>query len=627
MSKRYDKNLQLWAVDSPKEALMLPYVNVGDYSPFLTKSGELNLLIGKTPLHDSQNALAEAEAWVKTIEFGKCQLCFVYGIGLGYSYLALRSWLKKSKNRMVVFLEDDLGVIREFMGTEVATKLLKDSQARLHYVSENSENDHFFKMLYWLFPLMPVAIACLPSYRKMKHKKFEELKHSISFTNSYHNSMLDEYINFGGPFFFNYYQNLLQLPQAHEGTKFFGKFKNVPAIICGAGPSLEKQMKQLKGLKNKALIFGCGSAMNALNAAGILPHFGAAIDPNPTQIIRLRENSAKNVPYFYRNRVHPEALTHVKGPRLYITGCGGYDLGNWFDSKLGIKTKELEEGYNVVNLSIEIAKQLGCNPIIIAGCDLAYTGLKSYAEGVEDNVKVTISQITTHDDFDQQAIVKPDVFGHPTYTLWKWVAEADWIGDFAKGNRKIRVVNATEGGIGFPGVENRSLQECIDTFLKQDYDLQPRIDTLVNETSLGRISQKKIIRLMEELSESFKKCQEHLTTLIEESVETGRRIAHTREVPDILHSGAFALAEFELSEEIAYTYLLNNFNSIFSLLLSREYDTVRNKMPRTHDWKKLLKTIEISNKKFNLLRNTCKANVAIIRWAIEKLTNPRAVFE
>lgn len=626
MNRRYVKNLQKWAVDAPKEALMLQFLEEDGHRHVLTKKGEPNLLVGENPLHDPEDAMEEAITWAKNIDFQKCELCFVYGVGLGYSYLALRPWLKKNKNRMVVFLEDDLAVIKEFMSTEIAGKLLKDSQARLHYVSNLSESDHFFKTLYWNFALTPLVITCIPGYQKMKSKKFDELKHSISFTNAYHNSMVDEYVNFGGPFFFNYYQNLLQLPLACEGNKFFGKFKNVPAIICGAGPSLEKQMEQIRGLTEKALIFGCGSAMNALNAAGILPHFGAAIDPNPTQILRLKNNAADKVPYFYRNRVHPEALSHVKGPRLYITGCGGYDLGNWFEDRLKIKRTELEEGYNVVNLSIEIAKQLGCNPIIVLGCDLAFTGLKAYASGVEENSKVTISQITKNEDFDQQAILKHDIYGHPTYTLWKWVAEASWIGEFAQINKKIKVLNATEGGIGFPDVKNVTLQSCIDTYLQNSYDLQSRVDKLVEDTSLKHIPQKKIIHLMQELSDSFARCEGFLTTLINESVEASQRAKKEHAPPEIIHTGAFALAEFELSEEVAYTYLLSNFNSVFSLLLSREYDAVRNKMPRTPDWKKFIKNIEIGNKKFNLLRNTCKANCAIIRWAIEKLTNPQAEF-
>ena len=44
--------------------------------------------------------------------------------------------------------------------------------------------------------------------------------------------------------------------------------------------------------------------------------------------------------------------------------------------------KDLEEGHNVVNFSLSIAKALGCNPIILAGVDLALTDEKAYPPGI-----------------------------------------------------------------------------------------------------------------------------------------------------------------------------------------------------------------------------------------------------
>ena len=618
MSKRFDRNVEKWAEMAPRESALLSFYEDETCKFAKTELGELNLQIGDFLLHSPKGAMQEALQWADQIEFKKCELCFVYGVGLGYAYTALRPWLKKNKNRMVVFLEDNLSVIKSFMETETASKMLRDLQVRLHFISGISLEDPFFKSLYWSYALRPVVIACLPSYQEMKKEKFENLSHGISFTNAYHNAMVDEYVNFGGPFFFNFYRNLLNLQLSYEGNKFFGKFKNVPAIICGAGPSLDKQMDQLQTLSKKALLFGCGSGMNALNAAGIKPHFGAAVDPNPTQSIRLKTNSAGGIPYFYRNRVNSEALNLISGPRLYVSGCGGYDLPDFFEDQLKIKRTELDEGYNVVNLAIDIAKQLGCNPIIVTGCDLAYTDLKSYAQGVEGDASVTVSQIVTNEDYDQQAILKTDMKGRPVYTLWKWIAEAEWISDFAKKNKDVTILNASEGGIGFPDVVNVTLQECIDNYLSHDFDLHERIYELVKKTSLARISKKKIISLMLEISKSFERCEEFLTTLAEEGIEVIRKTKELESIPTSIQSGAFALAEVELTEEPAYIYLLANFNAVFSLLLGREFEAVHNRMPRTPDWKKLIKKIQISNKKFYFLRNTCRANRAIIDWALRQ---------
>ena len=45
----------------------------------------------------------------------------------------------------------------------------------------------------------------------------------------------------------------------------------------------------------------------------------------------------------------------------------------------------------------------------------------------------------------RQTLLKTDIYGKPIYTLWKWIAEANWIGDFAKAHPDITVINATEG--------------------------------------------------------------------------------------------------------------------------------------------------------------------------------------
>ena len=618
MTDRFDRNLQKWAVTSPKEALMLPFLIVEEHSVCSTRAGEDNLLIHHTPLHSMESAKNEAAEWAATLNFQKCELCYVYGIGLGYPYMALRAWLKKNKKRMIVFLEDDLGVIKRFMETEIAEKFLKDPQVRLHFHSGVDGQDQFLDALYWNFALSPILITALPSYKTMKAKQFEELSHKISFTHAHNNATVDEYVQFGIRFYYNFYVNLLRLPEAFAGNKLFGKFKGIPAMICGAGPSLGKQMEQIAKLSNRTIIFGCGSAMNALNAAGIKPHFGAAIDPNAEQLKRLENNSADGVPYFYRNRLFPKALDNVKGPRLYITGGGGYEVSDWFEDKLKIARRELEEGHNVVNFSIELAKQLGCNPIVLVGCDLAFTGMKAYADGIVNDATVTVPEITVCEEFDDQAIVHPDIFGQPTYTLWKWISEANWIGDFAKLNKKLKVFNATEGGIGFPDVPNITLEMFVEKYLKDTFDLKNRIDEQIKLSPLKGITLKKIESLLDEMFKSLQRSEQFIQTLLTENNAAIQKAKETQSLPEAPHTGAFALAEFELSEEPAFLYVLSTFNSVYTLLLTRESEEIRNHMPRTPHWKKFIKTLELNNKKFNFLLKCSLVNRKLIQEAMKQ---------
>ena len=82
-----------------------------------------------------------------------------------------------------------------------------------------------------------------------------------------------EYLIQGRPYYSNFYKNLFELPKAKPASSLFSKFDKVPAIICGAGPSLEKNLPLLGTLKDRAIIFAGGTAMNALNAQGMLSTF------------------------------------------------------------------------------------------------------------------------------------------------------------------------------------------------------------------------------------------------------------------------------------------------------------------------------------------------------------------
>ena len=84
-----------------------------------------------------------------------------------------------------------------------------------------------------------------------------------------------------GVFFESFYRNIFHLPESYSCNGLAGQFANVPAIICGDRPSLHKNIELLKTLTDRALIFAGNFLLNILNEYGIIPHFGAGVDPNP----------------------------------------------------------------------------------------------------------------------------------------------------------------------------------------------------------------------------------------------------------------------------------------------------------------------------------------------------------
>ena len=386
MKSVFNRHLEMWAKERPVHALQVQAVNAKNYRRLASPQGS-NLKMPWGKLY-SDHPLLEAENWFSSLRLEGIKLLYVYGVGLGYYYEVLKKWLKEDEERHVVFLEDDLAVLKRFFEEPHAEVLLTHNQVTVCYLHDIEDKHGVLETLYWSFVLTPFLFTSLRSYELEKPKQYEAFRYKISYSTTMKNALVEEYLRYGVGFFRNFYRNILELDTSYWGNALFGQFPGIPAVICGAGPSLEQQLPLLKYLKNKALVFAGGSSLNAVSAHGILPHFGAGIDPNPTQYLRLTASEAFEVPFFYRSRMQHDAFRKIPGFRLYISGAGGYDVAEWYEKTFNLEAEFLDEGHNVVNFCTEIATRLGCNPIIYIGMDLAFTGMKAYSRGNEEQVEV-----------------------------------------------------------------------------------------------------------------------------------------------------------------------------------------------------------------------------------------------
>ncbi len=591
--KQFHKNLDKWAKVHPKEAVMLPYVDCDDIEFCKTIEGEWNLkrkINGNWQfIHSPSGAKKEAEKWFSSLKLTNIKVLYVYGVGLGYYHEAAKEWLKQSKDNHLVFLEDDPTMIHRLLETENGTNILKDKQTQLYFFHTIDDNDPTLNEVYWDYVLHPISVSSLHFYKKIKPEKFNDLNLKITYDTSLKNSLLEEYLRLGASFFRNFYSNIYSLPEASLGNALWGKFKNIPAIICGAGPSLENNISILKTLKEHAIIFAGSSAINAVTSGGVTPHLGAGIDPNMAQEERLSKVKDLTFPFLYRNRMYHPALNLVKGAKLYVTGAGGYDIAEWFEQCFGIEQDKMEEGRNVVNFCMEIAHKMGCNPIIFVGLDLAYTGQKAYTEGVVENAKeISIPW----------EVIEKDIHGKPIYTLWKWVAESRWIGDFAKEHPEITLLNATEGGIGFPNVPNKPLKDVSQRYLSQKHQLHARIQKEIDAGRLNHVTKQKIDQAMTTLLESLHKCLKYLDVLVEGTQST-----------------QMTIAEAEIVEEPGYQHVLNVFSLASSKMLYKELRRIETGTLSKE--KKAQKLTDLHKKKYQFLHQVASLNIHLIQQALK----------
>jgi antitoxin component YwqK of YwqJK toxin-antitoxin module len=511
MSKNssFSERLERWSKLNPVAAKQIEELTLKEYFITANEDGKPNL-IKKTGdyidhVHSLENPEKQAQQWFLNLKLENVFVLYVYGIGLGYYYDVIKPWLKENPYRKVVFLEDNLEVIKNFLETERSEEFLYDKQAKLFHFRWDTSYFNFY-FITSLFGVSPLKFVASNFYTRTQNDKVSELYTHLAYFHEYRGALSVEYLTLNANgYTSNFYKNLMFLPDAKEASKLKGSFQGIPAIICGAGPSLGKNMHVLKTLSNKALIMAGGTSMNALNGSGFIPHFGVGIDPNPSHYNRLISNLAFDVPFFYRSRMYNEALKTVHADKIYINGAGGYKIPNYFEEKLGLDSHEnMAEGHNVINFNIEIAKALGCNPIIIVGVDLAYSNNENYAPGIVPHALQDPKNAFLTKSKHEELLVKNDIYGQPVYTLWKWVNESLWFSQFADRNSDIKILNCTEGGIGFERIPNMSLKDAADKFLIKDFDFASLIHGSLQNASMPKdLKIPKIIDCFESFARSL----------------------------------------------------------------------------------------------------------------------------
>ena len=214
----------------------------------------------------------------------------------------------------------------------------------------------------------------------------------------------------------NLFANVQKISKAFDVGLWKDAFIGVPAVVCGAGPSLSTQRQNLHQIEDRALIFAGGSTITALDQMGIIPHIAFAIDPNNEEYDRLRHSHCFTAPLIYGNRVQKDIFRFFTGFSGYIRTETGGLFEVFLDDKLGIKDygilKHLsEEALSVTTIALMTAIYFGCDPIYFAGVDLSlkkearYSGniLSSWENALQKDEMQLVKWMMERDVIDQVA--------------------------------------------------------------------------------------------------------------------------------------------------------------------------------------------------------------------------------
>lgn len=452
-----------------------------------------------------------------------CDVICVYGSDIEPLYKACASWLKKEENRFLLVVEDDE---QKFLQSKECS-FAKDPKVRiLYYKIEDTE---IFSHIAWEFVFLRFAyLSSSPSLQNLAHNFFTQLEH---FYTGVH-LLASDCEDMGLKVLRNVVHNLAMLPEAKLGQSLEGACAHMPAIVCGAGPSLNASIPSLSALHDKALLIAGGTAVPALKAQGITPHLIAHMDPDPPRE-RFRQQECVGVPFFYQSRFCHGLLKHVHAPLIWFPDSGNYPLEAWASSECGIFSERFDAGWTVANFCTAIAEHLGCSPIIFVGMDFSCEKQTPYASGIAGK-----------EHRDSLIEIEKDKL----YSRKDWLMSAEWMRAFAEKKGQTCFINATAGGIDIPGIERRMLAEISDS-LHGQWDIPGIVHALVMRASSSGVNTQKVQKVRDILKQSFHKSLELCDQLL--------KVWEKYYPQSALEKGEYILLEHELEQEIAHVYFLS----------------------------------------------------------------------
>jgi hypothetical protein len=187
-------------------------------------------------------------------------------------------------------------------------------------------------------------------------------------------------IRFAAPYLRNSLRNLPLVLEEANVEALFDAFADVPAVIVGAGPSLDRNVAHLARQRRGILLIATDTALRPLLAAGLAPDIVVAVDPGELNARHLEGLTVGASSFLVAEpAVAPSSLAAFKG-RIFTFRVGTAHPWPWLRAH-GMSPAVLSTWGSVATSAFDLALRAGCNPIAFAGMDLAYTGGRPYCRG------------------------------------------------------------------------------------------------------------------------------------------------------------------------------------------------------------------------------------------------------
>ncbi|MGD0622017.1 MAG: 6-hydroxymethylpterin diphosphokinase MptE-like protein [Thermacetogeniaceae bacterium] len=377
------------------------------------------------------------------------QTLIIFGLGMGYcvDYLVEHH----VKYREVHIIEPFDNVFKVMLAQRDLSALLSLDHLSLHLIREPQE----MYGLIWNQLQLNTTIKLLYhlSYRSIFTEFYDEVERL--FANR--TNIIMSTIATTDQSLYIWTSHQLKSVKEHgpQADILYNKYHEIPAIIVSAGPSLERHLDLLKEIGDRALIVAPGTGARILDQRGIKAHLAMAMDAWEPEA-DIFEGYQGTCPLVGSFRLHPRISQEFPNRILWFATSNDR-LAQYYYHRFQNKSMAvIDDNPSVSICAIDYAFKLGCNPIILIGQDLCYYDHKVHA-GEEAGSLASYNGAPHHMlDINGLPVITDNAFLSMRHSLEL---------QNQKYGGRVQIINATEAGLGIPGIENLSFREAIARYI------------------------------------------------------------------------------------------------------------------------------------------------------------------
>lgn len=243
---------------------------------------------------------------------------------------------------------------------------------------------------------------------------------------------------------------------------------DVPVILVSAGPSLEKNVDELRNVRGRAILFCVDAALPALLRHDIIPDVMVSVD-SAKDMGCFEDERCRTIPLLGSSNTRKDIFERGTGPVIW-----GYDHQQVLQmmDRAGIPLPRVPYYLGVSTAMYSAAVELGARVIILVGQDLAFAKSgESHVQG-RDESALQVERIPT-EGYD----------GGEVWSRMDWMEFKKWFEKMIIRYPDHLVVNATEGGVRIKGTKQQPLAEVVKALSDTENQLTELLQTPDNQIS------------------------------------------------------------------------------------------------------------------------------------------------